>query len=445
MTPPHRILTPKDILLEDLPDVTPLSYADYLKTGGYQGIERAVRVLKPSGVLDAVRASGLRGRGGGGFPTARKWEMVLSQKGDLRYLCCNGAEDEPGTFKDRYLLRSNPHQLIEGAILAAFAIGAKEGYLYINGQYKEEIQFLQKALDDASAFGHLDHAGHHSEAGVTLHIAPSPGTYIAGEETALLSVIEGGAAQPKQKPPYYPAVHGLFGKPTVVNNVETICNLPHIILHGADWYKAIHTGSSNGHGYATGTMIFTLTGDVKRPGLYELPIGTSLRELIEQVGGGYAAPHGSGPFAAPVGAQAVFPGGPSNAILRGDQIDIPMDFETLKAAGSGLGTGAVIVVSEKSCIVKTAITYTGFFARESCGQCPPCILGLENLTKILKKIDVGQGCEADLNEIKLLCAMIKGKGYCYLLTGAVLALESILLHFRETFVRHIHEAKCSGS
>jgi NADH-quinone oxidoreductase subunit F len=362
--------------------------------------------------------------------------MVLAQSGDTRYLCCNGAEDEPGTFKDRYLLRSNPHQLIEGALLASFAIRAQKGYLYINGSFAEEIQFLNNALAEARDHGHIGDSKNGVQ--VDLQVVKSPGTYVAGEETALLEVIEGRLAKPQQKPPFYPAIHGLFGSPTVVNNLETICNLPHIVREGASWYKSI--------GSASGTMIFSLTGDVKRRGLYELPLGTSLRELIEQYGGGPAGSEGNNnplhDFSYTPKIKAVFPGGPSNTVLPADQIDIPLDFDALKTAGSSLGTGAVIVLSEKSCMVKTAATYAGFFAKESCGQCPPCHLGLAHLTRILQKIDAGEGSENDIEEASQLCGMIKGRGYCYLLTGAVLAVESILLHFRNEFFAHIRESKC---
>ncbi len=428
----RHILTERDILLDTLLHVTPLSYSEYIKRGGYEGLAKAIHTLKPSGVLEEIKASGLRGRGGAGFPTAKKWELVLSQQSDTNYFCCNGAEDEPGTFKDRYLLRSNPHQLIEGALLAAFAIGAKEGYLYINGGFEEELQFLDNALSEAKHHGHL--GGASSTTGITLHVAKSPGTYVAGEETALLEVIEGRLAKPQQKPPYYPAVHGLFGKPTVVNNLETTCNIPHIIREGADWYRKIAPSSTASIGTpSSGTMIFSLTGAVKRKGLYELPLGTPLRDLIENHGGGIP---GGGKV------KAVFPGGPSNTILPAGQIDLPLDFDTLKSVGSSLGTGAVIVFSEADCMVKAAITYAGFFAKESCGQCPPCHLGLANVTQILKKIDAGEGAETDITEVEQLCSMIKGRGQCYLLTGAVLAVESILLHFRDEFLSHIKESSC---
>ncbi len=413
MSENRHILTDRDILLDELPKVSPLDYKEYTKRGGYQALDKAINTLKPSGVVEAVLKSGLFGRGGAGFPTAKKWAMVLAQPGDTNYLCCNGAEDEPGTFKDRYLLRSNPHQLIEGAALAAFAIGAKEGYLYINGTFDEEIAFLNNALHEARKHGHLD--------GISLKIAKTPGTYVAGEETALLEVIEGRKAQPKQKPPYYPAVHGLFGKPTLVNNLETICNLPHIVRNvGAP---------------SAGTMIFSLTGDVRRPGLYELPLGTPIRTLIEDYGGGVI--NGGK-------VKAFFPGGPSNAILPGDKIDLTLEIPTLKAAGSSLGTGSVIIISEERCMVQNAVIYAGFFAKESCGQCPPCHLGLANVTEMLRKIESGKGQDGDIREIEQLCDMIKGRGYCYLLTGGVIAVESILRHFRHEFETHIKESICNG-
>ena len=418
----RHILTDRDILLDDLPKVSPLNYQEYRKRGGYQGFEKAIHQLKPSGVLEAIRESGLFGRGGAGFPTARKWDMVLAQPGDTKYICCNGAEDEPGTFKDRYLLRSNPHQLVEGALLAAFAIGAKEGYLYVNGTFDEEIAFLNKALDDARYNGFLDRPINGFQSGIHLSIVRSPGTYVAGEETALLEVVEGRAAKPKQKPPYYPAVRGLFEKPTLVNNLETICNLPHIIRN---------TESANNK---STTMIFSLTGDVQRPGLYELPLGTSLRTLIEQHGGGTKGGK----------LKAFFPGGPSNALLPADQVDISLDLVSLKNAGSSLGTGSVIVFSEKTCMAQTALLYAGFFAKESCGQCPPCHLGLANLTDLLKKITSGNGKERDLAQIEQVSGMIKGRGYCYLLTGGVIAVESILRHFRDEVETHIKTDGCSG-
>ncbi len=422
-----RILTDHDVSLEDLLKVEPLSYKAYLQKGGYAGLNKAIETLGPSGVLEAVKSSGLRGRGGAGFPTWKKWDFVVQQKETERYLCCNAAEDEPGTFKDRFLLRTNPHQLIEGVILAAYAIGASEAYIYINGRYEQEIQFMEEALQESKAQGHWGKMPSSPGLGVSLKICPSPGTYVAGEETALLEVIEGKVAKPRQKPPYYPAMHGLFGKPTVVNNAESISNIPGIVREGTERFRSIGTNSS------PGTMIFTLTGDVNRPGLYELPLGTPLRTLIEDCGGGIKD-----------GAvlKAFFPGGPSTSILPANQVDVPLDFDTLKEAGSGLGTGAVIVMAEEACMIRAAIEYTRFFARESCGQCPPCELGTVHLAEILEKIESGSGSEKEIDQVMQVCTMIKGRGQCFLLTGAAIAVESIFHHFREEFEQHVNIGRC---
>lgn len=423
----RHILTDGDLPLEQLSTVQPISYEEYLRRRGYTALPKALQTLGPSGVLEMIKRSGLRGRGGAGFPTGKKWEMVVQRKADRKYLCCNAAEDEPGTFKDRYLLRSNPHQLIEGAILAAFAIGAPEVYLYINGRYEEEIEFMEQALQTAKERGHWGKQVEGTAFSVELKISKSPGTYVAGEETALLEVVEGRSAKPRQKPPYYPAIQGLYGMPTVVNNAETLSNVAHIIREGVDWFRALGTATS------PGTLVFTLTGDVNRPGLYELPLGSSLRELIEIYGGGICG-----------GKQlkAVFPGGPSNTIIAADQIDVALDFDALKAIGSGLGTGAVIVMSEDACMVQSAIQYARFFARESCGQCPPCKLGTAHLSEILEKIESGQGDEKDLQQIEQVCGMVKGRGYCYLLTGASIAVESIFRRFREEYVAHVQQGAC---
>jgi len=372
-------------------------------------------------VVDTVAQSGLLGRGGAGFSTARKWEMVIARPATQKYLVCNAAEDEPGTFKDRYLLRDNPHQILEGALIAACAIGASTAYIYINGHYTEEATFMAQAIEAA----HLD-GRFQTEIGVIdVQIVSSPGTYVAGEETAALAVIEGGVARPRQKPPYYPAAAGLYGMPTAVNNAETLSNLPFILREGPEAFRSSGAG--------LGTMLFTLTGDVVQPGLYELSLGTPIRTLIETCGGGIK--NGKR-------LKALFPGGPSNAIIPADAIDTPLDFQSLRAIGSGLGTGAVIVLSEETCMVQTAIEYSRFFARESCGQCPPCVLGLDHLSTTMEKIEAGQGDEKDVRQVGQICGMIKGRGYCYLLTGAAIAVESIFRHFRHEFDAHVQIAHC---
>lgn len=420
-----RILTDHDISIKQISTVKPLSYERYLSLGGYKGLSKAVEHLGRQGVLETVRISGLRGRGGAGFPTWKKWDLVVKQREREHYLCCNAAEDEPGTFKDRFLLRANPHQMIEGALLSAYAIGASEAYLYINRRFEEELQFMETALEEAKTHGHWGPSS--NGLGVSLKMSRSPGTYVAGEETALLEVIEGKAAAPRQKPPYYPAMHGLFGKPTAVNNAESIANIPHIVREGGEAFRSVGTETG------TGTMIFTLSGNVNRPGLYERPLGISLRYLIEDCGGGVKD-----------GAQlkAVFPGGPSTSLLPADQVDVPLDFDALRAAGSALGTGAVIVMSEKTCMLRAAIEYTRFFAVESCGQCPPCKLGTVHLAEILEKIEAGKGDKKDIGQVQQVCDMIKGRGQCFLLTASAIAVESIFQHFHHEFDEHVKAGVC---
>ncbi len=419
-----RILTEGDILLETLPTVQPVSYKTYGQNSGYEGFVKAI-TSNAAHVLENIKISGLRGRGGAGFATWKKWDMVAHRQNGQKYLCCNAAEDEPGTYKDRYLLRTNPHQIIEGALIAAYAIGADEIYFYLNGRFETEIQFMELALQEAKEHGYWgqDNAPFRT----VFHLCKSPGTYVAGEETALLEVIEGKAAQPRQKPPYYPAMHGLYGKPTVVNNAETLANVPHIMQKGGLWFRTTGTPTS------PGTMIFTLTGDIKHPGLYELPLGIPLNELIEDYGGGIK--HGKR-------LKAVLPGGPSNTIIPEYQTGVLLDFDSLKMIGSGLGTGAVIVLSEDACMIQAAIEYARFFARESCGQCPPCVLGTAHLVEILERIESGRGSEKEIKQVEQVCGMIKGRGYCYLLTGASIVVESILKHFRDEFDTHVHEAGC---
>jgi NADH-quinone oxidoreductase subunit F len=419
----------EDLLLSDLSHIVPLDFDRYVAQEGYTALTRVFSLgMRPADLLEEIKASGLRGRGGAGFPTGQKWEFVAKKTADRKYLCCNGAEDEPGTFKDRYLLRRNPHQLIEGVILASYTIGAQEAYLYINGTFHEELRVLETALQRAHEAGYWGERILGSSYSLEIRIAKSPGTYIAGEETALLEVIEGRVAAPRQKPPYYPAVHGLYGKPTVVNNVETLFNIPDIVRRGSKWFSNIGAKAS------PGTMIFTLTGDVKRPGLYERPLGAlTVRELIEQCGGGV---NRGGRL------KAVYPGGPSNNLIPSSKADVLLDFDSLKAIGSGLGTGAVIVMGEETCMVERSLHYSSFFMRESCGQCPPCKLGTAHLSEILGRIESGEGSEKDVQQVGQVCGMIKGRGYCYFLTGAALAVESIFKNFQEEYLAHVRERRC---
>lgn len=405
----------------DLPDL-----AAYGRAGGYEGLGKALAMERAEIVREVERAA-LRGRGGSGFPTAVKWRMVLENPSPEKYLVCNANEDEPGTFKDQALLLRAPHQLLEGVLIAAYTVGAKTAYLYINGRFKNEIAVMTRALGEARDAGYVGTREKPGRAGVEVRIVESPGLYIGGEETACLEVIEGKAPIPRQKPPFYPAAIGLFGKPTVVNNVETLSNLPHILARGADWFRTI--GPANNHG----TRVFCLSGDVERPGLYERPMGYSLRDLIEKDGGGI---RGGGRL------KAVFPGGPSLPLLPAGKIDVRLDFDSMKDAGTGLGTGGMFVVGEDACIVDIVHGFVSFFEHGSCGQCPPCRLGTETLEQIVSRIESGKGSTADIDAALQVCRMIERKGICHLVTAAVQPVQSSILHFRGEYERHVAERAC---
>jgi NADH-quinone oxidoreductase subunit F len=400
----------------------------YRKKGGYAALTRALTQLTPQKIIDEIKKSGLRGRGGAGFPTGKKWELAAQKKGQKKYVCCNAAEGEPGTYKDRTLIRTNPHQLIEGVIIASYAIGANEAYIFVKKSFQQEYEILCQAVDKTIEAGFLGEHILGTPFCLELKIFQGPNVYIAGEETAMLEAIEGRRAQPKQKPPFYPIQHGLFGKPTLVNNAETLCNIPHILRGGADWFLKL------GHPKSPGTMIFTISGAVNRPGIYELPLGTPLRDLIYEYGGGIK---GDKRF------KAVFPGGPSQALLVEADLDVSLDFESLKQRGSGLGTGAIMVLSETACMVNVALYCSSFFMRESCGQCPPCKLGTIHMTQLLEKIEHGTAESKDLASLEQIFELIRGRGYCDLINSSVRSVESTLKHFREEYENHIRDKGCS--
>lgn len=414
------------VLLKDGGTV-PLDLPAYIERGGYQALRKAVAELSPENVLEEVKRSGLRGRGGAGFPTGRKWELAAQKKGLKKYVCCNAAEGEPGTYKDRTLIRTNPHQLIEGVAIAAYAVGADEAYIFLKESFQQEYEILDKAVSDASQAGLLGEQIFGTPFCLTVHIFKGPNVYIAGEETAMLEAIEGRRARPKQKPPFYPIQHGLFGKPTLVNNAETLSNIPPIFRNGADWFSKL------GHPKSPGTMLFTIGGEVNRPGVYELPLGTPLRNLIFEYGGGISGQRR---------LKAVFPGGPSQALLVEKDLDVTLDFESLKERGSGLGTGAVMVLSDTTCIVSTALYFSSFFMQESCGQCPPCKLGTIHMTQILEKIEQGKGEDKDLRALQQVFGLIRGRGYCDLINSSVRSVESTLKHFKEEYEAHIRDKGC---
>jgi NADH-quinone oxidoreductase subunit F len=410
------------------PDGTALTLQEYERTGGYQASLKAVR-MAPNEVTDLVVKSGLRGRGGAGFPTGSKWTFVPIGRDapHPKYLIANADEMEPGTFKDRWLLEGNPHQLLEGMMIASRAIEADVAYVFLRGEYVVAAERITHAISEAYSSGYLGKRIFGSDLDLELHLHVSAGRYMCGEETGLLNALEGKRANPRTKPPY-PQVSGLFGKPTIVQNVETLSNLPHIINNGADWFKSLsRTGDS-------GTKLYGASGKVKRPGLWELPMGTTIRELLEEHAGGMRDG---------VSFRGLLPGGASTDFLTEKHLDVKMDFTDVQKAGSRLGTGTMIVLDDKTCPVGMVWNLEDFFAQESCGWCTPCWSGLRWAERILGAFERGEGSEADLQKLEWIAKFCApGNTFCALAPGAVEPLQSALKYFREDFLRHVREKRC---
>lgn len=393
--------------------------ADIIRWRKFGGGDALTQVMKnPAAVRDEIRLSELRGLGGSGFPVWRKWESVLAEapKPD-KYLIVNGNEDEPGTFKDRLLLEETPHQVIEGAVVAAIAIRANRVVFYINPDLSRSLAAMKLALEQWQASELLTQASSALGRKLELQLLPGSGHYIGGEETASMEWVEGRFPFPRGKPPY-PAQAGVHGCPTLINNVETLANVPHIAVHGAAWFRAL------GKGKGAGTKLYSLSGDVLHPGVFELPMGTTLRELIFVHGGGLLS-------GKPL--KAVFTGGPSSTLLTPVDLDVEMDFDSLRARGANLGTGAMIVISEGTGIVKRVAEYERFFAHSSCGQCNSCKVGTATMSRLLDRIDTGRGTTSDLTTLENLCTMLPGSGRCHLINGAVQLLDSAFHHFHDEF------------
>lgn len=412
------------------PDRVPLTLQEYEKVGGYQAVRKAVLSMTPKDVQQVVTDSNLRGRGGAGFPTGQKWSFVPIGPDTPRpkYLVCNADEMEPGTFKDRMLIEGNPHQLIEGMICAAYAIEAEHAYVFIRWAYHEAAQRLHRAIAEAYAAGYLGKNILGSEYSLELSVHTSVGRYICGEETALLNSLEGKRATPRSRPPF-PQVSGLWGKPTIVNNTETLCNVPHIINYGAEWFKSISKSEDGG------TKIYGVSGKVKRPGLWELPMGTTIREIIEDHAGGMQEG---------VTLRGLLPGGASTDFLLPEHLDLKMDYGTIMQAGSRLGTGTMILLDDKTCPVGMLENLEQFFAQESCGWCTPCREGLPWAYNTLKALEEGRGQMTDIAILEDLSRMIgpMGRTYCALAPGAIEPLQSALKYFRDDFKRHVDEQRC---
>ena len=422
----EKVLT-RNIGLEQ----TPTDLKAYEANGGYQGLRKAMAEMSPKDCQDVISASNLRGRGGAGFPTGMKWSFVpaadKSSPGH-RYLVCNADEMEPGTFKDRLLMECDPHQLIEGMILAAYTIGADISYIFIRGEYIVAIQRLRDALVECYSAGLLGDNILGSGYSLHMHVHPSAGRYICGEETALINALEGKRANPRAKPPF-PQVSGLWGRPTIVNNVETLCNIPHIIDRGAEWFKTLGVGED------AGTKLFGVSGKVNNPGCWELPMGTPIREIIEQHAGGMQDGYQLKGF---------LPGGGSTDFLTTEHLDLAMDYNVIGAAGSRMGTGTMIILDDRTCPVGMVLNLIRFFAHESCGFCTPCRDGLPWSRQVLQDIEEGRGQPEDLETLAYQVRYIGaiGNTHCALAPGAMEPLQSALKYFYDDFKQHISTGRC---
>jgi NADH-quinone oxidoreductase subunit F len=399
-----------------------LTVRGYRETGGYEALVRALR-LEPEQIVEEIKKSGLRGRGGAGFPCGMKWSFVPRGAPGPKYIACNADESEPGTFKDRLLMEHDPHQLIEGCVIAGRAVGASTTYIYIRGEYTKAARILEDAIRDAYDQGVLGGSVLGSGFRHDVYVHRGAGAYICGEETGMLESLEGRRGQPRVKPPF-PAVVGAFGSPTVINNVETLCCVTHILQRGADWFKSIGTDERN-----TGPKLYAISGHVERPGTYEYPIGVPFRELLDGCGGMYKGR----------ALKAFIPGGASAPILTPAELDIRMDFDTLAKAGSMLGSAAVIVMDETTCVVRAVLRLARFFAHESCGQCTPCREGTNWMHLILERIESGHGTEADLDLLGHVVPNVGGISLCALGDAAQGPVRSLLQRFGDEIrdnVRH---------
>lgn len=379
----------------------------YEKNGGYLALKKALQ-MKPEALVEIVKESNLRGRGGAGFVTGKKWGFLPKDR-STTYLVCNCDESEPGTFKDRYLIENDPHQLIEGIIISSYAIGAKLAFIYCRGEFFEGLKKLKKAVQEAYKKGYL---GTHLD--IIVH--PGAGAYIAGEETALLNSLEGYRATPRLKPPF-PAVAGLYGKPTIINNVETLCNVVHIVKNGVEWYKSLSTSNN------CGTKIFQISGHIQNPGCYEFPFGITLQELIDYAGG----------MLDKKAFKACYPGGSSCALLTKADLNIPLDFETLTARNSAIGTASIIIMDETTDMVKVAHRLMQFYQNESCGKCTPCREGTRWVVQILERIENGFGTFSDLKTIVDVCLSMENTSFCPLAVGASFPIVSAIKEFLPEF------------
>jgi bidirectional [NiFe] hydrogenase diaphorase subunit len=432
-TPVERLRCPTDtpffarqqkIVLENSGIIDPDSFKGYVAVGGYASLVRALTEMTPADVLREVTASGLRGRGGGGYPTGLKWSTVAKMPADQKYVICNADEGDPGAFMDRAVLESDPHRVLEGMALAAYAVGARKGYVYVRAEYPLAVERLQTAIRKAKRAGFMGSTVCETQFAFDIEIRLGAGAFVCGEETALMASIEGLRGQPRPRPPY-PAEAGLWGYPTLINNVETFANIPAIIRNGGDWFAAIGTERSKG------TKVFALAGRIRNTGLIEVPMGTSLREIVEEIGGG--VPDGRA-------FKAVQTGGPSGGCVPGQHLDIPVDYDSLREVGSIMGSGGMIVMDDTSSMVDVARYFMEFCMSESCGKCIPCRTGTQQMHEILKKITKAEATRADLALLEDLCEVVQATSLCGLGQTAPNPVLSTLRYFRDEY-----EAKLAPS
>ena len=406
--------------------IDPESSEEYIAFDGYMALAKCLKEYTPAEVIQIVKDSGLRGRGGGGFPTGLKWSFTAANEADQKYVVCNADEGDPGAFMDRSVLEGDPHCIIEAMAICGYATGASEGYVYVRAEYPIAVKRLKIAIDQAREYGLLGKNIFDSGFDFDVHVRLGAGAFVCGEETALMTSIEGNRGEPRPRPPY-PAVKGLFGKPTTENNVETFANIPQIILKGADWFASMGTEKSKG------TKVFALGGKIKNTGLVEIPMGTTLREIIEEIGGGI--PNGKK-------FKAAQTGGPSGGCIPAALMDTPIDYDNLTAIGCMMGSGGLIVMDEDNCMVDIAKFFLNFTVDESCGKCTPCRVGTKRLLEMLDKITAGKATMEDLDRLEDLCNYIKANSLCGLGQTAPNPVLATLKFFREEYIAHVRDKKC---
>ena len=416
----------KRVALRNCGVINPEDIDEYIAYDGYQALAKCLTEYTPEQVIQVIKDSGLRGRGGGGFPTGRKWELAAMNKADQKYVVCNADEGDPGAFMDRSVLEGDPHCIVEAMAICGYAVGATEGYIYVRAEYPIAVNRLEIAIQQAKEYGLLGKNIFDSGFDFDLHIRLGAGAFVCGEETALMTSIEGNRGEPRPRPPY-PAVKGLFGKPTTENNVETFANVPQIILKGADWFASMGTERSKG------TKVFALGGKIKNTGLVEIPMGTTLREIVEEIGGGI--PNGKK-------FKAAQTGGPSGGCIPASLMDTEIDYDNLTAIGCMMGSGGLIVMDEDNCMVDIAKFFLEFTVDESCGKCSPCRIGTKRMMEILEKITSGKGTLEDIDKLEELAYYIKQNSLCGLGQTAPNPVLATLKFFREEYIAHVVDKKC---